>query len=145
MPVRELNVSLIATIPLAQGVLTGKYRSGKELPSLFQRTIAQLTRIDWFGEMNGKESFFKRLFTTPRSLQREQLEPVFKVLEEIAKAHGKTIPQVAVNWLMTTDPCVIPIPGAKNARQAGENAGALGWRLTKEEYQRISQTEIASR
>ena len=95
--------------------------------------------------MKGIEPFFKRLFTTPRSLQREQLEPVFNVLEEIGQAHGKTTAQVAVNWLITTDPCVIPIPGAKNARQARENAGALGWRLTKEEHQRISQTEIASR
>jgi len=35
------------------------------------------------------------------------------------------------------DECVIPIPGAKNARQASENAGAIGWRLTDEEFKQI--------
>jgi len=38
---------------------------------------------------------------------------------------------VALNWLICRG--AIPIPGAKNARQAQENAGALGWRLTTEE------------
>jgi aryl-alcohol dehydrogenase-like predicted oxidoreductase len=78
-------------------------------------------------------------------LQREKLEPLFVVLSEIANAHGKTIAQVALNWLLTRDAHVMPIPGAKNARQANENAGALGWRLTDEEHTRISQAEMASR
>jgi len=38
---------------------------------------------------------------------------------------------VALNWLICKG--AVPIPGAKNARQAQENAGALGWRLTDEE------------
>ncbi|MCL2322520.1 MAG: aldo/keto reductase [Oscillospiraceae bacterium] len=142
---RELKVSLIATGPLAQGVLTGKHRSGQVPLSRFQRTIAQLSRIDWFGEMEGNGSFFKRLFTRPRSLNKQKLEPLFAVLEDVAKIHEKTIAQVAVNWLLTTDPLVVPIPGAKNMRQASENAGAVGWRLSQEEYQRINQAEIESR
>jgi aryl-alcohol dehydrogenase-like predicted oxidoreductase len=52
---------------------------------------------------------------------------------------------VALNWLVHRDACIIPIPGAKNARQANENIGALGWRLTEEEHARISQAEVASR
>jgi aryl-alcohol dehydrogenase-like predicted oxidoreductase len=52
---------------------------------------------------------------------------------------------VALNWLLTGDVHVIPIPGAKNARQASENAAVLGWRLTDEERARISQAEMASR
>jgi aryl-alcohol dehydrogenase-like predicted oxidoreductase len=52
---------------------------------------------------------------------------------------------VALNWLLTTDACIIPIPGAKNAWQVSQNVGALGWRLTEEEHLRISQAEIASR
>ena len=43
------------------------------------------------------------------------------------------------------EPRILPIPGAKNARQASQNAGALGWRLTEEEHARISQAEVASR
>ena len=45
---------------------------------------------------------------------------------------------------MTTDPCVVPIPGSKNARQANENIAIAGWRLTNE-HERISQAEIALR
>jgi aryl-alcohol dehydrogenase-like predicted oxidoreductase len=78
-------------------------------------------------------------------MQREKLEPVFVILEEIARTHEKTIAQVALNWLLTKDECIIPIPGAKNAWQATENAGAIGWRLTEAEHARISQAEAATR
>jgi aryl-alcohol dehydrogenase-like predicted oxidoreductase len=47
-------------------------------------------------------------------------------------AHGgKTPAQVAINWVMCKG--AVPIPGAKTARQAQDNAGALGWRLTGQE------------
>ncbi|GHO42433.1 hypothetical protein KSX_05960 [Ktedonospora formicarum] len=44
-----------------------------------------------------------------------------------------------MNWLTMRDEHVIPIPGAKNVRQAQENAGALGWALTTEEFERIDE------
>jgi aryl-alcohol dehydrogenase-like predicted oxidoreductase len=44
---------------------------------------------------------------------------------------------------LSKDECIIPIPGAKNVRQASENAAALGWRLTREEHERISQAASA--
>ena len=64
-----------------------------------------------------------------------------KEAEINAGRKGKT----AINWLLAADPCIIPIPGAENARQAAENAGALGWRLTEQEHRRISQAEMAAR
>jgi aryl-alcohol dehydrogenase-like predicted oxidoreductase len=60
-------------------------------------------------------------------------------MESIAREHGKTPAQVALNWLLTRDEHVIPIPGAKNAHQATDNAGAIGWRLADEEFRRIDQ------
>jgi aryl-alcohol dehydrogenase-like predicted oxidoreductase len=78
-------------------------------------------------------------------MQREKLEPLFVALEEIASAREKTMAQVALNWLLTRDSCIIPIPGAKNVRQACENAGAGDWQLTKEEHTRINQAEVDSR
>jgi len=51
----------------------------------------------------------------------------------------KTPAQVALNWLIMQG-SVIPIPGAKNAAQAQQNAGALGWELTPDERDRLSQT-----
>ena len=53
-------------------------------------------------------------------------------LREIGRAYGcKTPAQVVLNWVMCKG--AVPIPGAKNARQAEDNAGALGWRLSDEE------------
>jgi aryl-alcohol dehydrogenase-like predicted oxidoreductase len=114
---RELNVALIAYSPLEQGLLTGKYRvvAGQSISVTGPRR-------------------FTRAF---RTSQRRKVEPLLETMENIAKAHSKTIGQVALNWLLSKDECVIPIPGAKNVRQASENAGAIGWRLTSEEFKQI--------
>ncbi len=117
---RELDVALIAASPLAQGMLSGKYRTGTIPRSLTRRLMGSLAL--GFG-----------------ATRREKLEPFFAVLEEIARVHDKTIAQIALNWLIVKDACVIPIPGVLRARQASENAGALGWRLTEAEHARISQ------
>jgi aryl-alcohol dehydrogenase-like predicted oxidoreductase len=53
-------------------------------------------------------------------------------MKEIGQAHaGKTPSQVALNWVMCKG--AVPIPGAKNLRQAQENFGALGWKLSEAE------------
>ncbi len=135
---RELSVALIAYSPMEQGILSGKYRTTPQSRSLTLRIIAAISPEDPFGEMKGA-SYGRR------DLRPETLEPLFVILEEIANAHEKTIAQVALNWLLTKDACIVPIPGAKNARQVREHAGALGWHLTAEEHRRISQAEVASR
>ncbi len=116
---RELNVALIAYSPLEQGLLTGKYRAGDSQVPL--------------------PAFPRRLQAGFRPAQQRKMEPLFVAMEAAAHAHDKTMGQVALNWLLAKDECIIPIPGAKNARQARENAGTLGWRLTQEEHERISQ------
>jgi aryl-alcohol dehydrogenase-like predicted oxidoreductase len=116
---RELNVTLIAYSPLEQGLLTGKYRASNSL---------------------GVPVVGPRRFTPAfRPAHRRRIEPLFEVMAPIAEAHQKTIGQVALNWLIAKDPCVVPIPGAKNLKQAQENAGAIGWRLTNEELHKISE------
>ena len=114
---RELNVALIAYSPLEQGLLTGKYR------------IVTGRAISVTGPRR-----FTRAF---RASQRRKIEPLLQTLENIAKVHSKTVGQVALNWLLSKDEHIIPIPGAKNVRQASENAGSIGWRLTNEEFERI--------
>jgi aryl-alcohol dehydrogenase-like predicted oxidoreductase len=58
----------------------------------------------------------------------ERVRPLVERMREIGQQYdGKTPSQVALNWLICKG--TLPIPGAKNARQAKENAGALGWRL----------------
>lgn len=114
---RELDVALIAYSPLAKGVLTGKYRPGKEaLPSWQRRMMSNLGHK-----------------------QQQKMVPLFTAMEAAAEAHDKTLAQVALNWLLATDAHVIPIPGAKTIRQAQENAGALGWRLSDAEYTSIAR------
>jgi len=59
------------------------------------------------------------------------VQPLLSLMREIGAGHGKTPAQVALNWVICKG--AIPIPGAKNARQAEDNAGALGWRLADDE------------
>jgi aryl-alcohol dehydrogenase-like predicted oxidoreductase len=109
---RELGVTLIAYSPLGKGMLTGKYNAQNPPPGARGRLYSgkKLTAI----------------------------EPVNALLKEIGEAHdGKTPAQVALNWLICKG--AVPIPGAKNARQSEQNAGALGWRLTDEEVKRLDQ------
>ena len=114
---RELNVALIAYSPLEQGLLTGKYR------------IVAGQAISVTGPRRFTPAF--------RTSQRRKIEPLLQTMEDIATTHSKTVGQVALNWLLSKDECIIPIPGAKNVSQASENAGAIGWRLTGEEFKRI--------
>ncbi|NOK63382.1 MAG: aldo/keto reductase [Chloroflexi bacterium AL-W] len=112
---RELGITLIAYSPLAMGLLTGKYK------------------------MNVMPSGARRYTPRFQTKHLEVVEPVLNLLRDIGSGHGnKTPAQVALNWLIQQD--VLPIPGAKNARQAQQNAGALGWTLTEAEIQTLDET-----
>ena len=133
----ELNMSLIAILPLAEGVLAGKYRPGGAKPS---KMVSIMLRAIQILEHHVPPS---KYFTTPLSLQPDKLEPLFVVMEEIAAAHNATISQVALNWLLASNPLVIPIPGVKNVAQASSNAAALSWSLSVEEFELLCETEAS--
>jgi pyridoxine 4-dehydrogenase len=60
----------------------------------------------------------------------------------MGRAHGERTPaQVALNWTICKG--TLPIPGVKNAEQARQNAGALGWRLTPDEMAELDRTSLA--
>ena len=64
-------------------------------------------------------------------------------MTEIGQEHGgKSKAQVALNWCICKG--ALPIPGAKNAAQAEENAGALGWKLTEEEVAKLDEVSDAT-
>lgn len=111
---RNLEVTVLAYSPLAQGLLTGKYTVGSDL----QPTGAR--RLD--------PKFSKK------GLQK--IEPVLAALQAVGAAHDKTTVQVALNWLISKGN-VVPIPGAKNAKQAQQNSGALGWEMTEVECEQL--------
>jgi aryl-alcohol dehydrogenase-like predicted oxidoreductase len=100
----ELGVTLLAFSPLAMGRLTGKYNAANPPP--------------------GDRKF--------SDYPMPEIEPVIAELRRIGAARGnKTPAQVALNWIICKG--AVPIPGAKNASQAEQNAGALGWRLSVDE------------
>lgn len=103
---RELGVTLVAYSPLGQGLLTGKYSPENRPPGL------------------GRRRYTRRRLAG--------VQPLVAKLREIGNSHGgKTPAQVALNWVICKG--AVPIPGAKNAQQAKQNAQALGWRLTENE------------
>lgn len=112
---RERGITILAYSPLAQGLLTGKYTPENYTPPMGAR------RLD---PRFSKEGLKK-------------LQPLIQTLRDVGDAHGKTVAQVALNWLVMQGN-VIPIPGAKNASQAQQNAGALGWSLSAVEVEQIS-------
>ena len=114
---RELNVTLIAYQPLASGALTGRYLDGPRPAGL------------------------RRLQPGFRRAALEAVRPVVELLRTIGDGHGRTPGQVALRWLLHQDG-VLPIPGAKNAHQAQHNAGALSFRLTSMEIEKLSQTTM---
>jgi aryl-alcohol dehydrogenase-like predicted oxidoreductase len=110
---RQLGVTILAYSPLDQGLLTGKYTSNKE--------VTGARKLD----PKFSDSSLKKI------------EPLITQLKQLGEKYEKTTVQVALNWLIAQGN-VIPIPGAKNARQAIENVGAMGWQLREEDVKQLS-------
>jgi diketogulonate reductase-like aldo/keto reductase len=70
----------------------------------------------------------------------EQVDRVVAVLRRIGDDHGRTPSQVALRWLIEKG--TVPIPGAKNADQARQNAGALGWALEPSEVAELDAVAL---
>ncbi|MEM9805710.1 MAG: aldo/keto reductase [Cyanobacteria bacterium P01_D01_bin.56] len=113
---KDLGVTILAYSPLAQGLVTGKYTVETYQPPTGAR------RLDPRFSKDGLKKIL----------------PVITTLLEIGQHHDKTPAQVALNWLIGQG-TIVPIPGAKNEKQAAQNAGALGWSLTPEEQQKLSE------
>ncbi len=106
---KELGIRLIAYSPMEMGLLTGKY--SPENPPPGNRGLRYLRLIN-------------------------RIAPLVKLMTEIGQDHGgKFNSQVALNWVIRKG--ALPIPGAKNADQALQNAGALGWQLTDDEVAKL--------
>lgn len=106
---KQLGVRVIAYSPLEQGLLTGKYTPSKPPP--------------------GARSLRYRR-------QLEAIQPLIQTMRELGKAYAedgvvKTPAQVAINWCICKG--TLPIPGAKNIRQARQNIGAASWHLRSED------------
>ena len=97
-------------------------------------------------ERDDKVPFIKRLFSKPRECDIKRMEPILCEMEKIGAAHGKSLAQVALNWLCTTPELeVFPIPGMRNVKQAADNIGAVDWKMTAEERECICSAEVRTR
>jgi aryl-alcohol dehydrogenase-like predicted oxidoreductase len=113
---RQLGVTILAYSPLAQGLLTGKYT------------------VEQYQEPTGARRLDSRFSRSGLT----KIAPVISLLRELGQKYGRTPAQVALNWLIAQGN-VIPIPGAKTAEQAKQNAGALGWQLQADEVAQLEE------
>jgi len=109
---RKLGVVPLAYSPIGQGRLTGKYSASNPPP--------------------GKRNFSAH--------PMEQVDPIVAELRRIGDDHDRTPSQVALRWIIEAG--AVPIPGAKNAEQAEQNAGALGWELTTDEISTLDRVAL---
>lgn len=128
---RELGVVILAYCPLAQGLLTGKYHPhlGAIAPDAPNANAPQGAVPAALGARSLNPRF--------KGAGLAKIEPLIRELQTLATHYDRTPAQVALNWLIGQG--ALPIPGAKNAKQARQNAGALGWQLTASEQERLAQ------
>lgn len=117
----ELGIKVLAYYPYAMGLLTGKY-SKQSFTSLNE---ALLTSTKTPLEMKDLTGY------------SVELEPLISLMEQIGKKRGKTVSQVALNYIVCKG--AIPIPGARTVAQLKDNIGGMGWRLSNEEVQSLEE------
>ena len=114
----DQKVGAVVWSPLGWGRLTGKIRRGQPLPegSRLQSGVVR--------DMGPQVS-------------DEHLYRVVDALDEVAKETGKTVPQIALNWLLQRPTVSTLVIGARNEEQLRQNLGAVGWSLAPEQIRKL--------
>ena len=115
----DQGLELMIWSPLGWGRLTGKIRRNSPMAE---------GRIKAGGAEGGPK------------VDDEYLYSVVDALTEVAEETGKTIPQVALNWLLQRPTVSNIVIGARNEEQLEQNLGAVGWNLTTEQIQKLEAT-----
>jgi aryl-alcohol dehydrogenase-like predicted oxidoreductase len=119
----EQGVSAVVWSPLGWGRLTGKLRRGAPKPA--QSRLQSQMVVD-AGPPVADEYLFK----------------VVDAMDEVAKETGKTVPQIALNWLLQRPTVANIIVGARNEEQLRQNLGAIGWNLSKEQVAKLDAASV---
>lgn len=114
----DQRVGAVVWSPLGWGRLTGKIRRGAALPEASRLQSPLVAR-------------------SGPPVDAEYLYRVVDVLDEVAAETGKSVPQVALNWLLRRPTVATVIIGARNEAQLRENLGAVDWALTPEQVSRL--------
>ena len=112
----DQGVGALVWSPLGWGRLTGKVRRGMPLPE-------------------GSRLHDTEQFAPP--VEDEHLYKIIDVLDAVAEETGKTIPQIALNWLLQRPTVSSVIMGARNEEQLRQNLGAVGWCLSDDQVARL--------
>jgi len=109
----DQNVGTVVWSPLGWGRLTGKYRRGQPPPA-----VSRLhTRV---------------VVEKGPPVDQEYLYRVVDAIDLVTRDTGKTVPQIALNWLLQRPSVSTVIIGARNRQQLVDNLGAVGWQLSRE-------------
>jgi len=114
----DQGIGAVVWSPLGWGRLTGKIRRGQPKP--------EVSRLDTTADMGPPVS-------------DEHVYRAVDALDEIAKETGKTVPQIALNWLLQRPTVSTVIVGARNEEQLKQNLGAIGWNLTKDQVAKLDE------
>jgi aryl-alcohol dehydrogenase-like predicted oxidoreductase len=112
----DQKVGALVWSPLGWGRLTGKIRRGQPLPE-----VSRLHKTAAMGPQIPDDYLYK----------------VVDALDEVAKETGKSVPQIALNWLLQRPTVSTLILGARNEEQLKQNLGAIGWNLTSEQVKKL--------
>lgn len=119
----DQGVGALVWSPLGWGRLTGKIRRGQAVPA-----VSRLHKTSEQGPQVSDECLFKAV----------------DALDEVAKETGKTVPQVALNWLLQRPTISSVIIGARDEEQLRQNLGAAGWSLTSEQVTKLDRATDVS-
>src|SRR6195952_288538 len=114
----DQGVGALVWSPLGWGRLTGKIRRGQPLPK--------------DSRLNTKVV----LDSGPQPTD-ELVYKVVDALDEVAKETGKTVPQIALNWVLRRPSVSTVVMGARDEKQLKANLGAVGWELTPEQIAKL--------
>ncbi|MBE2238420.1 MAG: aldo/keto reductase [Caldilineaceae bacterium] len=118
----DQKVGAVVWSPLGWGRLTGKIRRGAPLP--------ETSRLQSKQAVDGGPP-----------VDQELVYQIVDALDAVAQETGKSVPQVAINWLLQRPSVATVVIGARNETQLRDNLGAVGWALTP---QQIAQLDAAS-
>jgi aryl-alcohol dehydrogenase-like predicted oxidoreductase len=120
----DQKVGALVWSPLGWGRLTGKIRRGQPLPE-----VSRLHKTAGMGPQPADEYLYT----------------VVDALDAISKETGKTVPQIALNWLLQRPTISTVIVGARNEEQLRQNLESVGWNLTAEQIARLDAASKTAR
>ena len=119
----DQGIGTIVWSPLGWGRLTGKLRRNQPPPE-----VSRLPRTSASGP----------------PVEDARLHAIVDAIDEVARETGKTVPQIAINWLLRRPTVATVIIGARNEAQLTENLGASGWTLTPEQVARLDEASAVT-